>query len=82
MPGPILRKACDRCHEQKLSCKREGAAECVRCSRAGHTCTTSPSLRNRTRRKNVYKIRASSTQQESMKALRPTRSVHCLSSES
>ncbi|OLN81352.1 hypothetical protein CCHL11_08558 [Colletotrichum chlorophyti] len=44
--GPI-RKACDRCHRQKLSCKRVGDEPCERCVRLKKHCTSSPSLRYR-----------------------------------
>ncbi|GKT66227.1 fungal transcriptional regulatory protein [Colletotrichum tofieldiae] len=44
--GPI-RKACDRCHRQKLSCKRVGDEACERCIRLKEECTSSPSLRYR-----------------------------------
>ncbi|RHZ63240.1 Zn(II)2Cys6 transcription factor domain-containing protein [Aspergillus thermomutatus] len=45
---PRLRKACDRCHSQKLGCQRSpGARKCVRCTKADKPCTWSISLRNR-----------------------------------
>lgn len=51
--NPPIRKACDRCHSQKLCCRRTGTENCQRCSKAGLKCTSSPSLRNRSRRKNL-----------------------------
>ncbi|KAH8900393.1 hypothetical protein GQ53DRAFT_801047 [Thozetella sp. PMI_491] len=47
MPDPVLRRACDRCHAQKLSCHREENGSCARCTKAKTPCTSSPSLRNR-----------------------------------
>ncbi|KAL3295539.1 fungal transcriptional regulatory protein [Colletotrichum asianum] len=41
------RKACDRCHTQKLSCKRVGDEACERCVRLKTQCKSSPSLRYR-----------------------------------
>ncbi|KAM0334999.1 hypothetical protein ACHAQA_000033 [Verticillium albo-atrum] len=41
------RKACDRCHTQKLSCKRYGDEPCERCLRLRTECKSSPSLRYR-----------------------------------
>lgn len=41
------RKACDRCHTQKLSCKRVGDEACERCIRLKTQCKSSPSLRYR-----------------------------------
>ncbi|KAF6816538.1 hypothetical protein CSOJ01_02920 [Colletotrichum sojae] len=46
MDGPN-RKACDRCHTQKLSCKRVGDEACERCIRLKTQCKSSPSLRYR-----------------------------------
>ncbi|KAL0934587.1 uncharacterized protein CTRU02_211386 [Colletotrichum truncatum] len=46
MDGPN-RKACDRCHTQKLSCKRVGDEACERCVRLKTQCKSSPSLRYR-----------------------------------
>ena len=41
---PTNRRACDRCHMQKLSCKRrEGSHTCVRCNKANLPCLLSPS---------------------------------------
>ena len=43
----LSRRACDRCHGQKLRCKREyNSQACLRCQRAGVQCT-SRSLRSR-----------------------------------
>ncbi|KAI1735343.1 hypothetical protein F4680DRAFT_307762 [Xylaria scruposa] len=44
---PVLRRACDRCHTQKLSCQRNDNEPCARCVKANTKCITSPSLRNR-----------------------------------
>lgn len=44
--GPI-RRACNRCHTQKLSCKRLGNEPCERCVRLKAECKSSPSLRFR-----------------------------------
>lgn len=46
MVDNIIRKACDRCHAQKLSCKRNGGeGSCERCARLKADCKSSPSLR-------------------------------------
>lgn len=45
MPEGVNRKACDRCHKQKLSCNRVGEEACERCIRGRTACTSSPSLR-------------------------------------
>ncbi|KAL3713415.1 hypothetical protein TMatcc_002118 [Talaromyces marneffei ATCC 18224] len=37
----VRRSACDRCRDQKLRCRRENDGACLRCNRAGATCTTS-----------------------------------------
>lgn len=42
-----LRRACDRCHSQKLRCKRTGGGNCDRCEKTGVTCVFSPSRRMR-----------------------------------
>ncbi|CRG82762.1 hypothetical protein PISL3812_00108 [Talaromyces islandicus] len=42
-----LRKACDRCHSQKLGCQRQDSEKCVRCTKANKQCTWSMSLRSR-----------------------------------
>ncbi|KAM5350363.1 hypothetical protein ACJ41O_006868 [Fusarium nematophilum] len=42
-----IRKACDRCHAQKLSCKRLNDEPCERCARLKTECRSSPSLRYR-----------------------------------
>ncbi|KDN66475.1 hypothetical protein CSUB01_08191 [Colletotrichum sublineola] len=47
MSDAPIRKACDRCHRQKLSCKRVGDEACERCIRLKEECTSSPSLRYR-----------------------------------
>ncbi|WYZ43341.1 hypothetical protein EsH8_VI_001040 [Colletotrichum jinshuiense] len=47
MSDSPIRKACDRCHRQKLSCKRVGDEACERCIRLKEECTSSPSLRYR-----------------------------------
>lgn len=44
---PQSRRACDRCHAQKLCCKREGNDSCLRCMKANIKCVFSPSLRSR-----------------------------------
>lgn len=42
-----IRRACDRCHTQKLRCKRiEGHNTCVRCANANLTCIFSPPGKN------------------------------------
>lgn len=41
------RRACDRCHDHKLRCKRNGVNSCVRCLKARANCVFSPSLRAR-----------------------------------
>ncbi|KAK0386975.1 hypothetical protein NLU13_5289 [Sarocladium strictum] len=45
MSETVIRKACDRCHHQKLSCKRTNEESCERCRKIQVTCTWSPSLR-------------------------------------
>ncbi|PMB71814.1 hypothetical protein BM221_001910 [Beauveria bassiana] len=45
MSESLNRKACDRCHNQKLSCKRIGKGVCDRCLRLNAECKSSPSLR-------------------------------------
>ncbi|KAL2830333.1 hypothetical protein BDW59DRAFT_158661 [Aspergillus cavernicola] len=50
-PDPLeltqFRRACDRCHAQKLRCQRIGSRNCDRCDKAGVTCVFSPSRRMR-----------------------------------
>ncbi|KAL8303274.1 hypothetical protein RB600_006947 [Gaeumannomyces tritici] len=45
--GTPIRKACNRCHGQKLSCRRIGDEPCERCVRLKTECKSSPSLRYR-----------------------------------
>ncbi|ATY65456.1 Fungal transcriptional regulatory [Cordyceps militaris] len=45
MSESLNRRACDRCHSQKLSCKRVGDGVCDRCLRLNAECKSSPSLR-------------------------------------
>ncbi|KAH6952807.1 hypothetical protein DER45DRAFT_361590 [Fusarium avenaceum] len=45
MAEAVIRKACDRCHAQKLSCKRYNDEPCERCVRLKTECKSSPSLR-------------------------------------
>ncbi|KAI1113274.1 hypothetical protein F5Y14DRAFT_452171 [Nemania sp. NC0429] len=46
MPSPIVRSACDRCHDQKLRCNRAASGgACVRCTRAKVSCIWTPSAR-------------------------------------
>lgn len=47
--GPT-RRACNRCHAQKLSCKRNGDQPCERCVRLKTECKSSLSLRFRRNR--------------------------------
>ncbi|KAM0474450.1 hypothetical protein ACHAP7_007781 [Fusarium lateritium] len=47
MAETVIRKACDRCHAQKLSCKRYNDQPCERCVRLKTECKSSPSLRYR-----------------------------------
>ncbi|KAF7544384.1 hypothetical protein G7Z17_g9996 [Cylindrodendrum hubeiense] len=47
MAETVIRKACDRCHAQKLSCKRYNDESCERCLRLKTECKSSPSLRYR-----------------------------------
>ncbi|KAI1170325.1 hypothetical protein F4777DRAFT_124931 [Nemania sp. FL0916] len=51
MNEPVLRRACDRCHAQKLSCQSNNNESCERCLRVSAQCTKSPSLRNRRHRR-------------------------------
>lgn len=46
MPEVVNRKACDRCHEQKLGCKRLPDGRCERCVKMKMDCKSSPSLRD------------------------------------
>ena len=41
------RRACSRCHSQKLCCRRATAATCARCMKAGVQCIPRPLLRAR-----------------------------------
>lgn len=43
----VKRSACDRCHVQKLSCRRQDSSDdsCARCVRAGTICVYGPTLR-------------------------------------
>lgn len=52
--GPT-RRACNRCHAQKLSCKRTGIEACERCVRLGTECKSSLSLRFRRNRLSLDK---------------------------
>ena len=45
MAEPQHRRACDRCHAQKLRCNRQGHKSCSRCAKANVECLSSPSLR-------------------------------------
>ncbi|KAJ4267228.1 hypothetical protein NW762_003329 [Fusarium torreyae] len=47
MAETVIRKACDRCHAQKLSCRRYNDEPCERCVRLKTECKSSPSLRYR-----------------------------------
>ncbi len=42
----LIRRACDRCHDQKLRCRRESGDDirCIRCSNAGARCVFSAPL--------------------------------------
>ncbi|KAI1128296.1 hypothetical protein F5Y10DRAFT_241015 [Nemania abortiva] len=43
MPHPVIRSACDRCHDQKLRCTRAASGgPCVRCNKSKATCTWTP----------------------------------------
>ncbi|KAH8160694.1 hypothetical protein CIB48_g7551 [Xylaria polymorpha] len=48
--APPNRKACDRCHDLKLACRRTSEGQCERCLKANRSCTSSPSLRHRKKR--------------------------------
>ncbi|EXK34785.1 hypothetical protein FOXG_13751 [Fusarium oxysporum f. sp. lycopersici 4287] len=61
MAETVHRKACDRCHAQKLSCKRYNDEACERCVRLKTECKSSPSLRYR---KNQQQQLAESQQQQ------------------
>ncbi|KAB5583402.1 hypothetical protein GE09DRAFT_1078754 [Coniochaeta sp. 2T2.1] len=52
--GPT-RRACNRCHAQKLSCKRTGEEACERCVRLKTECKSSLSLRFRRNRLSLEK---------------------------
>ncbi|KAE8149913.1 hypothetical protein BDV25DRAFT_120075 [Aspergillus avenaceus] len=47
MESTQFRRACDRCHSQKLRCQRTGNRSCDRCEKAGANCVFSPSRRMR-----------------------------------
>ncbi|KAK1983570.1 hypothetical protein LZ30DRAFT_780448 [Colletotrichum cereale] len=73
--GPI-RKACDRCHRQKLSCKRVADEACERCIRLKEECTSSPSLRYRKQHqhgstRDLARKRVSSPKRQRTEAGRP-----------
>ncbi|RBQ70168.1 hypothetical protein FVER14953_11185 [Fusarium verticillioides] len=61
MAETVHRKACDRCHAQKLSCKRYNDEACERCVRLKTECKSSPSLRYR---KNQQQLAESQQQQQ------------------
>jgi hypothetical protein len=45
--GYYNRRACQRCHAQKLSCRPETQTECVRCIKANTQCVPRSPLRTR-----------------------------------
>lgn len=61
MSETVIRKACDRCHAQKLSCKRYNDEPCERCVRLKTECKSSPSLRYR---KNQQQLAETQQQQQ------------------
>ncbi|KAL4732673.1 hypothetical protein ACLX1H_001691 [Fusarium chlamydosporum] len=61
MSETAIRKACDRCHAQKLSCKRYNDEPCERCVRLKTECKSSPSLRYR---KNQQQLAETQQQQQ------------------
>jgi Fungal Zn(2)-Cys(6) binuclear cluster domain len=62
---PKTRRACDRCHTQKLRCKRiEGKNYCVRCTRAELTCIFSPPGKNQKQASSSGRNRTASTTQK------------------
>ncbi|GLA09606.1 hypothetical protein AnigIFM60653_011937 [Aspergillus niger] len=66
-----IRRACDRCHTQKLRCIRsEHERACVRCARASLVCVFSPPTRHRTSPSEAKRLGCS---QALNSALHPTR---------
>ena len=48
MAEPLQRRACNRCHGQKLRCSRANfGSSCLRCVNAGAACVFGPSMRVR-----------------------------------
>ncbi|OJJ66281.1 hypothetical protein ASPBRDRAFT_138529 [Aspergillus brasiliensis CBS 101740] len=67
-----IRRACDRCHTQKLRCIRsEHESVCVRCARAGLVCVFSPPTRHRRSPSEAKRLGCS---QALNSAVHPTRS--------
>ncbi|KAL8369971.1 hypothetical protein RB595_000366 [Gaeumannomyces hyphopodioides] len=56
--GTPIRKACNRCHGQKLSCRRIGDEPCERCVRLKTECKSSPSLRYRKQQQQQHQPQA------------------------
>ncbi|KAH7145660.1 hypothetical protein B0J13DRAFT_442571 [Dactylonectria estremocensis] len=64
MSETVIRKACDRCHAQKLSCKRFNDKACERCLRLNTECKSSPSLRYRKQQQQQQQQRQQSQQNQ------------------
>ncbi|KAI2643453.1 hypothetical protein GGS21DRAFT_496423 [Xylaria nigripes] len=76
-PSPY-RQACDRCHFQKLRCRREpdcSGGACIRCFKAGVQCVTSPSLRVRRAQSRRPQSVSSSNGWESRRSSTPANQV-------
>ncbi|CEI63133.1 unnamed protein product [Fusarium venenatum] len=69
MAETVIRKACDRCHAQKLSCKRYNDEPCERCVRLKTECKSSPSLRYRKNQQQQQLVENSNNNNTSQPAL-------------
>ncbi|KAJ0120673.1 hypothetical protein J7T55_015404 [Diaporthe amygdali] len=81
---PLLRRACDRCHSQKLSCQRHDNGSCERCVKANTTCTSSPSQRNRGARSqssSTTSLRANNRRNGHASVGKPGRALSMLNTE-
>ncbi|KAF7549549.1 hypothetical protein G7046_g8313 [Stylonectria norvegica] len=72
MAESVIRKACDRCHAQKLSCKRSNDEPCERCVRLKAECKSSPSLRYKKQQQQQGQLLSSQSQQSQNQQTRPT----------
>ncbi|OAA63165.1 Fungal transcriptional regulatory protein [Cordyceps fumosorosea ARSEF 2679] len=77
MSENVNRKACDRCHSQKLSCKRVGDGVCDRCLRLNAECKSSPSLRYKRQLQQQDQMQEQKPQQQSQQPEQSQLSYHC-----